>query len=294
MGHESMHIDHLKTFLEIASTGSLSEAAARLNVTQSTVSARLRSLEERLDRALFQRHRNGAALTAAGQQFHRHALASVRAWERGRQEVSLPPGLHESFAVGAQTSLWDELLVNWIQWFRAQMPEIALRLTADYSGNVLRQLSDGALDLGVLYLARTSPGLVSELLFTERLVLVSTRRERTLEAALDPKRYVYVDWGDDFRNQHHETFPELDSAAVSVDLGAAALRYLLNVDGSAYLPLRVVRSVVKERGLFRVKRAPVFQRPVYACYPREPIDEDRQWVALDGLRAIAQKAGRGR
>ncbi|MCH9670172.1 MAG: LysR family transcriptional regulator [Gammaproteobacteria bacterium] len=289
-----MHIDHLKTFLEIATTGSLSEAAVRLNVTQSTVSARLRALEDRLERALFLRHRNGAAMTVAGQQFHRHALTAVRAWEHGRQEVSLPPGYQESFALGAQTSLWDELVVPWISWFRAQLPNVALRLSADYSDNVLRQLTDGALDVGLLYVARNSPGLVTEPLFDERLVLVSTKRQRSLEAALDPKRYVYVDWGEDFRAQHHDTFPQLDSATISVDLGAAALRYLLNVDGSAYFPLRVVRNIIADKRLFRVQRAPTFSRPVYIAYAREPADEEIQSIALRGLYAAAKTAGRQR
>ena len=282
----------MRTFLEIATTGSLSEAATRLNVTQSTVSARLRALEERLDRPLFLRHRNGAALTSAGQQFHRHALAAVRAWERGRQEVALPPGYEESFALGAQTSLWDELIVPWISWFRAEAPQVALRLSADYSENVLRQLNDGALDLGLLYTTRSSPGLITESLFLERLVLVSTRRERAIDEAMDAKRYVYVDWGEEFRAQHHETFPDLASAAVSVDLGAAALRYLLHVDGSAYFPLRVVRNLLSEKRLLRVKRAPVFERPVYVAYPREPTDETIHATALRGLKRVARTAGR--
>ena len=60
-----MDIDRARTFLEIVHTGSFLKAADRLHVTQTTVSARIRTLEEELGRRLFDRNRNGATLTAA-------------------------------------------------------------------------------------------------------------------------------------------------------------------------------------------------------------------------------------
>jgi DNA-binding transcriptional LysR family regulator len=56
-----MNIEHLRTFLEIAETGNFNRAAERLHVTQSMVSARIRTLEQQLDRSLFVRaQRRGA------------------------------------------------------------------------------------------------------------------------------------------------------------------------------------------------------------------------------------------
>ena len=48
-----MNIENIRTFLEIAATGNFHRASERLHVTQSTVSARIKSLEDQLDRALF-------------------------------------------------------------------------------------------------------------------------------------------------------------------------------------------------------------------------------------------------
>ena len=64
-------IDHIRTFLEISNCGNFNRAAETLNVTQSTVSARVKAMEERFGRALFKRGHSGVELTSAGQHFRR-------------------------------------------------------------------------------------------------------------------------------------------------------------------------------------------------------------------------------
>ena len=82
-----MDIALAQTFLMVAETGSFIDAARKLNVTQSTVSARIRGLEELFGRPLFERSKNGASLTGAGEQFQKHALALVRVWQHAQLEV---------------------------------------------------------------------------------------------------------------------------------------------------------------------------------------------------------------
>ena len=281
-----MNIEHIKTFLEIAATGNFNRAAERLNVTQSTASARIKTLEDRLDRVLFLRGRNGASLTAAGRRFHRYALSAVRAWEQARQETALPEGYRAYLGLGSQVSLWERLILKWIPWMRQVAPDVALRLEADYSDSLMRQLSDGLLDEGVLSLPRHGPGLVIETLLEERLVLVATSK-RTLSAGW-MEDYLYVEWGDDFRAEHSRAFPEMASPAISVGLGALGLQYILENGGSGYFPLRVVRPLLAARRLHRVRQAPEFRRPAYVVYPADPSDDELLQLALTGLRQVAQ------
>ena len=64
-----MDTELARTFLEIVSTGSFVKAADRLNVGQTTVSARVRILEQQLGRPLFVRHKGGASLTRLEKSF---------------------------------------------------------------------------------------------------------------------------------------------------------------------------------------------------------------------------------
>lgn len=66
-------IELARTFIEIVAAGSFVKAADRLHVAQTTVSVRVRLLEQQLGRPLFIRNKGGASLTTAGEQFLRFA-----------------------------------------------------------------------------------------------------------------------------------------------------------------------------------------------------------------------------
>ena len=109
-----MDIDRARTFLEIVHSGSFLKAADRLHVTQTTVSARIRTLEDVLGRQLFIRNRNGAQLTPAGREFERYAQSFVQIWERARHQLAIPSGRTSVVALGGELSLWDPMLLDWL------------------------------------------------------------------------------------------------------------------------------------------------------------------------------------
>src|SRR5690606_21280836 len=88
-----LDIELARTFLAIVAAGNFVRAAERLHLSQTAVSARVKSLEEQLRRPLFVRNKAGAVLTPAGEQFLRHAPRLVQLWERARHQVAVPPGL---------------------------------------------------------------------------------------------------------------------------------------------------------------------------------------------------------
>ena len=71
-----MDIALIRTFLEVAATGSFVNASERLYVTQSAVSLRIARLEDTLGKPLFTRSKAGAELTPAGRH-HRATPGSV-------------------------------------------------------------------------------------------------------------------------------------------------------------------------------------------------------------------------
>ncbi|MDO8037768.1 LysR family transcriptional regulator [Janthinobacterium sp. SUN137] len=271
-----MDINQARTFLEVASCGSFIMAAERMHVTQTAVSARIRTLEQQLGRQLFVRNKAGARLTPAGERFMRHAATMVQVWERARHQVALPPGRDDAVSIGCELSLWQPLLGDWLIRMSRDCPEIALRAEVDSPARLLDAVHDGSLDLAVLYNPPQRPGLASELLAEEKLVMVTTRDDGQIQA----DTYVYVDWGPSFAANHQAAYPELSSPPISISLGPLALVYLLDVGGASYFRIGSAQPYLDAGLLFRVRDAPEFSHSAYAVYAAQ-----RDNPTLDRARA---------
>jgi len=278
-------INLARTFLEIVSCHSFAQAAERLHVTQTAISARVKTLEELLGRTLFVRNRAGASLTSAGEQFVRHAMTMVQVWERARQQMAVPPGRRALVTVGCEISLWDPLMLDWLLGMRDSAPDLALRTEVGVAEDLLERVANGTLDIVVAYAPRQRPGLRIELLIEEKLVLVTTAPGSQAPQMAD---YVYVDWGSEFAAQHSLAFPELSSVGVSSSLGPLGLGYLLAVGGAGYFRQNVVRNHLKEGRLHRVAGAPEFLYPAYAVYAA-----DADMAVLEPALAVLRLAAKG-
>jgi LysR family transcriptional regulator, flagellar master operon regulator len=278
-----MDIALARTFLEIAAQGSFIAAAQRLHLTQTAVSARVKSLEEQLGTPLFRRHKAGTVLTAAGERFLPYASSLVQVWERARHQVALPAGREAVVVLGCEPSLWDPLLKDWLGWMKREAPELAVRAEISSSGKLLEQIASGALDIAIVYAPHHRPGLRVELLIEERLVLVTTDADASPP---DPQDYVYVDWGPEFGEQHRLLHPEWSRPSLSSDFGPLVREYLLSAGGAGYFRLGVVRAHLESGKLRRVVGAPEFPYPAYAVYS-EAADEAVVARALSGLRHAA-------
>lgn len=279
-----MDINLARTFLMVAEQKSFVDAARKMNITQSTVSARIKGLEDMLGRPLFERSKSGAELTAAGEQFQKHALALVRVWQHAQLEVGLSDQHRDHLAVGAPMSLWNGFLLSWVSWLRGNIPDIAVSASEGLTAALTQRLIEGTLDLGVMYRPAQPPGHVIEHLFDEEFVLVTSAKSRTTND------YVFVDWGPDFQQDHAAAYPELSSPGLNLDIGSTSIDYLLNNDASAYFPSRIVRNHLARGRLRRPKRARRFVYPVYMVYP-EARDEEAYEPIIGSLRRAAAKFG---
>jgi DNA-binding transcriptional LysR family regulator len=277
-----MDIELARTFVEIVSTGSFIKAAERLHVAQTTVSARVRLLEQQLGRPLFVRNKSGAALTPAGEQFLRFAPTFVQLWQRARQQVAVPEGHRTVLTVGSEVSLWQPLLVDWVRSMRRSHPDIALRVHVDVPQDLITHVAAGLVDIAIMYAPQHRPGLEIDLLMEEELVLVTTD-PKTYRA--DDPQYVHVEWGPEFSLHHAVSFPDSVPRLVA-NLGPLALNYVLLEGGSGYFRMTTVRPYLQSGKLHLVPGAPHFSFPVYAVHSLN-VDVNTLDAALTVLRAVS-------
>jgi DNA-binding transcriptional LysR family regulator len=279
-----MDTELARTFLMVAATGNFVAAASRLHVTQSTVSARIHTLETSLGVRLFQRGRNGAELTASGKRFLRHAKNLVRTVEQAHHDVGLPQGFHDVLTLSGRIALWEGFLPHWVAWMRAAAPDVSLRLEIGFEADIMQSLIEGTVDIGVMYTPTSRPGLTVEPLFDETLLLVTSDLARGWP---DPD-YIHIDWGPEFHAQFSDHHPEAGPPALVANIGWLGVQQLLTYGGSGYFPLRLVRHHIEAGRLWRVPHAPQFKLTAWMVFPRDSGNATLE-RALDGLRTLARE-----
>jgi LysR family transcriptional regulator, flagellar master operon regulator len=278
-----MDTELARTFLAVVAAGNFISAADRLHVTQSTVSARIHTLEELLGCTLFARNKAGTTLTPAGQQFQKHASTLVRTVEQARHDVGIPRGFRAALSVGGRIGLWEQLLLKWLPLMLKAAPDVAVRAEIGFEAELMRGLVEGRLDIGVMYTPQSRPGLKVEPLLEERLILVSSDPNRPPEPG---PGYVYIDWGPEFYAKHSASFPDFVAMALTANIGWLGMRHILRNGGSGYFPKRLVRPHLESGRLKALPGAPEFALPAYVVYPTD-CDRELFDLALDGIRQVS-------
>jgi len=277
-----MDIDQARTFLIITAHGSFVEAGRQLHLTQSTVSARIKRLEDELGTRLFVRNRSGASLTLAGKRFLDYAKRLVLTVDQARDELGLPEHYRDSIRIGGRIALWEGFLPQWVGWMRQQAADVVIRSEIGFEEDLMNRLIEGSLDIGLMYTPRHSPGLIVEHLFDENLILVSSRKDDTGPG----EDYVYIEWGPNFYAQHTQSYPNLEGTSQIANIGWLGIQLLLENGGSCFLPARMAASFIASGRLHRVANSPEYILPAYIVYPR---DSDKPVImqAVEGLRKLA-------
>ena len=147
-----MELRHLRYFIAVAETGSLTEAAEqRLYTSQPSLSRQIRDLESHVGVQLFSRSVRGVELTDAGKAFLEHArlaLMHVDAAAETARRAAQPE--RKTFAIGFQTGHEMNWLPRAMQLLHDELQEIEVTVSSDYSPDLAEALARGRLDLAFL------------------------------------------------------------------------------------------------------------------------------------------------
>ena len=283
-----MNLTILQTFLAIEETGSLVRASERLNVTQSTVTARLKALEEDLGQTLVYRQKSGASLTSSGHKFKRSAEAMLELWQQARQETSLPDGVDAVCRIGCHMDLWPQLGKPLFGSLYRGQSSLALSAWPGEQVELDRWLGTGLVDAALTYKPAAHDNQTVHALEPEKLVLVSDRKDSPMR--FDPA-YVYVDAGEDFGRRHAAAYADADTAKVTFGCAVWALDHILDHEGSAYLPEGLATPYLAAGRLHRVADAPVFTRSTYLI-TNKAAGTDWSWL-LDLVESLGTSQANG-
>jgi LysR family nitrogen assimilation transcriptional regulator len=178
-----MRSRQLECFVCICETGSITRAAAKLNIAQPALGVQLRALEQEFGARLVTRNSAGTVPTAAGALFldeARKILARLAELKRRLREIEDRQPL--AVRVGMPASLTGHLTGRLLARVRDAIPSLHLSIVEGPSNQIVEQVQSGRLDVAVAFEARAAGDLWIEPILNESLCLIVASGSRHARA----------------------------------------------------------------------------------------------------------------
>ena len=253
-----MDLDQIRTFDRIAQDLSFTRAAARLNVTQATVSMRMRALEDLLGVPLFHRGRT-ISLTDQGMTFLPYARRILSAAQEAKEALRRVE--RGRVSIGSLRSLVSPLITESLLRFQAKYPSVDVVINEGRQNQIAAMLREREIELGILCWPNLDP-LITDLepllVMRERVPMVTTP---AIAAELGPgprmddvlkrvPRLISINWWQVYPDAALALFRR---APVSVELPTGpARRIAIKGEGVGFFVHSAVRDDIAEGRLAEI------------------------------------------
>ena len=244
-----MNLSDLEAFIMIIETGSLSNAARKLFISQSTISNRLISLENEIGHQLIERGQGlkEINLTQKGIEFLEYANRyislknDIELWKENNFfhliKISLPHSLNSYLL---ESFFFSYLLENKVKLF----------ISSHWNSTIYNMLDNKQLDLGLVSRPFSSSNLITEFLFSEKMVFIFNKDYSSypIDFSLENisiEKEIFLDWGPDFDLWHQENFHNITFPKVRVDTPNLISKFLKIKDSWAIVPEYIALSFKK-------------------------------------------------
>lgn len=270
----------MELLVAVAEQGSLGSAAAALELTQPTVSARLNRLERQLGLRLVARSPRGSELTAHGAavaDWARSVLAESDRFEAAASALRRQQSGQVS--VAASMTVAEYLMPSWLATLQARQPEITVALRVHNSEDVAHDVLAGDADVGFIEGVSMPSGCASRHIGEDRLAVVVppshswARRQRPISVSqLCAARLALREVGSGTRETFDNALARHDAhVQPALELGStSAIKAAMQTSPelAGVLSVLAVRGDIENGSLREVAVADLdLHRPLRAIWP---------------------------
>ena len=168
--------------LSVAEHLNFRHAASALGVSQSSVSTRIKQLEQDLSIALFERRHRGVRLTEAGQHFLEHVATGIEHLDHAvRTAGAIARGEQGRLCVGLYSSIAAGFLAELLREFRELHPAVDLQITEGRARDTIREVREARLDVAFIVGVPPAGDCHSKPLWKEALLVALRERHALAE-----------------------------------------------------------------------------------------------------------------
>jgi DNA-binding transcriptional LysR family regulator len=260
-----MGFSQIQTFLEVARSGSFAAASRRLSLPRSTVSARVRALEDRLNVRLLQRTTRRLALTGEGRRYMEHCREVIDRLAQAEAELSRPDEVAGTIRLTVPIDMSKRWLAETLGAFADRHPAVRIEVVVT---DATLDLVANNIDLALRGGAPGAPGLVARKLGEGELGLYASPQYAVarLGAATLSSLSGHVVF--DPANQGKGAFTGARNGQIETRSFELAKALAVQSRGIALLPENVCREEVLDGRLIRLAfDKPLPALPLYIVMP---------------------------
>jgi DNA-binding transcriptional LysR family regulator len=169
-----MNLRQLEAFCRIVDLGSFSMAAEDMGLSQPAVTFQMQALERELGTSLLDRTPRRALPTESGRVLYQHAREILRHVDRAQREIrDLDQMLRGTLLIGASTGPGEHVLPQILGRFKAEYPEIDIILRILPTDEIISQVLDNELEVGVVGAVEAHANLQFEPFVQDRLIVIA-------------------------------------------------------------------------------------------------------------------------
>ena len=264
-----MTLTELKYVVALAQERHFGRAAQKCFVTQPTLSLALAKLEDELGVKLFERNKNEVLVTGRGQSIVEQArrvldeVGRIQQLARGGQDQ-----LSGALRLGAIPTIGPYLLPELVPILRKQAPKMPLVIEENLTGNLAPMLRDGELDVVIVALPFSLPGVKTLAIYEEPFSVVVPEghpwqeRRSVKPAELAGENMLVLNAGHCFRDQVLEACPGQSNTAMPEGRAGSSLETIRNMVASGLGVSVLPSGALAPRYASKLLRVVPFAAPV--------------------------------
>jgi DNA-binding transcriptional LysR family regulator len=275
-----MDVRSLEVFLSVTKHLNYTRAGEDVNLSQPSVSVRIRQLEDELGVKLFEQLGKKVALTEAGQLLIPHARRVITAIEDARQTIREMQGLERgSLRIGASTTPGMYLIPNTVAHFKERYPKIEIHLGIKDTRRIEAGVINNEYDFGFVggHLAGSEvdvhPWLTDQLLLVVPPKHHLARRKSVRSEDLRKERFILREPGSATRAAIVNELQKLDlrvDTIMEMENPESVKKAVQSGLGIAFISKFAVETELKAKSLVAVRvRGLVINRELKIVYRKD-------------------------
>ena len=286
-----MDMDAIETFIVLAECRNFTRTAERQHIVQSTVSNRIRVLEDYIGKKLIIRDKKGVKLTEGGSLFLKYAYEIYGLKAACIKDISVLHRFEDRLNIYCNQWFFNYWVSSLLTEYALACPDIAVQLNIEHSENIIPLLQDQHIDIAVLSYPLSLENMECDPFRSSEIVLVGAYetfahlKEGIRRADLPGIPLLYSDiWENYLWDISGKALNDSRLFRIRCNMLDSAKAFCIAGAGCCLLPLVMVEKELEERLLIRIPLTDLeiktFQS--YIIYNKDRMEQPalKNWIRL--------------